>query len=291
MRAKLFFLASALLSSTTFASTTVSTCKGDIRSVVVDDQIVRVEIPMTPFRGINLIFPFDIKDEKALYNISSDRVFDFHKSNNTNLVPLYIKAFETAWFGTSADFTIAYDDFVFSFLITAAPEGHCSNYRISLSQDLLKRMEAQKAARNAAMAGSLGNVTQEYIEDEVTKQLLNRIAAIVKGDHKKIRVHEEGELKTSSDDRVVLYLKNIEKFDTFSIITAEVENKSGTVPLMIKSFMISGQSSAERMHSKFQPKMEPGTKQAITITLLGDLPKTGGTLLMATNHGNVEVEW
>lgn len=291
MKMKWFLLASMLMNPTAYAATTVSACKGDIRSVVVDDQIVRVEIPMTPFRGINLIFPFDIKDEKALYNISSDRVFDFHKSNNTNLVPLYIKAFETAWFGTSADFTIAYDDFVFSFLITAAQEGHCSNYRITLNQDLVKRIEAQKAARNAAMAGSMGNVTQEYIDDEVTQQLLSRIATIVKGDHKKIRVHEESELKISSEDSVTLYLKNIEKFDSFSIITGVIENKSGTVPLLIKSFRVSGLSSLERMHSQFQTKMEPGTKQTVTITLLGDLPKTGGTLVMATNHGNVEVKW
>lgn len=266
-------------------------CVNDVKTITIDSNITRVKIPMTPFLGINLIFPFSVTDDSALYSISSNRVFDFKISNNTNLIPLYFKQFDKNLFGTSADFTLAYEDFIFSFLLTALPEGHCSNYRFEFSDAMAKRMTDKKDKRNENLAGAILNERIDEIDSEVNRRVLENIAGIIKGDRKKFRINEEANILISDHESVVLYIRDIEKYGTYNTISLVVENHTSTSrDLFIKSFNIKGHS-INNMSIDFNPKMEGNSEQPITIALMGELPKTGGSLTMSTNHGMIEVQW
>ena len=107
--------------------------------------LTREIIPMIPWRGVNLIFPFELEADSTHYSISGGDVWSFDSAlKGSNIVPISFKKFDISknW-GTVQDFTISTKGYVFSLALHAVqdPLEHCSNVIFTITEEEKKRLE------------------------------------------------------------------------------------------------------------------------------------------------------
>lgn len=266
-----------------------------LKTVTLNERIIRLEVPMTPFRGLNLIFPFKLHDNLAVYSMSSNIIWNYKQAAGSNIVPVYFARFSDGMWGTSADFLISQDDFIFSLTLVASQTGHCSNYQFVLSGALKEEMEQEKKQLNRVAFDSVYQKKLDEVDQKVSNQVLDVIGNIVSSKKITTRIHEESSLDMDGKkNAIVLYVTKIERHGAFNVLYAEIDNKlPGRKDLQISQVdvVLDGESTPVVGKSDFLKRLLGGESAPILFSTLTELPKTGATLRAITNNGTVEVSW
>lgn len=265
------------------------------RHVEVQD-ITRLVVPMTPFRGVNLIFPFELNEASTSYSLSSDLVWDFREAAGTALVPIYFSNFSDQW-GELADFTVTTGDYIFSITLKADPnlKNHCSNVVFDFSDEQIKKIrEGEKKEYLAALDAQYQEKFAE-LDEQAANKALELVASLSKGNPSDTGVHEYNTLELSNGDEVELYIEEIQGWGEFSIILAEVSNDSQVSPLYIEDVEVgrlkNGQKASLNGHTDIEPKLSMDSVVEMTFTTTENIPETGGYMRLLTDRGVVEVTW
>lgn len=265
-----------------------------LKQITVDEKIVRMQLPMTPFRGLNIILPFKLHDSAAVYSLSSDRIFDYKKAADTNIVSVYFKQFDASLFGTSADLTIAQDGFIFSFTLVALPEGHCSNYQFALSNRLQVELEQEKTAGQEIAFESVYQRKLEELDNSVDEKVLSVIGQVVSSKKKSTNIYEEEKLTLDSGQSLVLLIKKVERYGPYSVIKAQLENRlASRKELTISSVALHFGDATNDIPGKpsYERFIKSGKDTEITFSTLEAVPATGARMIVTTDQGALEVRW
>lgn len=265
------------------------------RHVEVTD-ITRLVVPMTPFRGVNLIFPFELSETSTSYSLSSDLVWDFKEADGTALVPIYFQNFSDQW-GELADFTVTAGDYIFSITLKADPnlQNHCSNVVFDFSDEQIKKIrEGEKKEYLAALDAEYQEKLAS-LDEKAANKALELVASLSKGRSSDTGVHEYNTLELSNGDEVELYIEEIQGWGGFSIVLAEVSNDSQVSPLYIEEVVVgrvnNNQKSPLKGHAEVEPKLSMDSVSELTFTTTENIPETGGYMRLRTDRGTVEVTW
>ena len=175
-------------------------------------KLTRAIIPMIPWRGINLAFPFELEEGTTNYTLSGGDVWAFDKAmKGSNIVTLTFKKFDQNknW-GTVQDFTISTPNYVFSFALHAVkdPSEHCTNIRLTLSDAERKRLLKEKKQNYRE------TLDQEYaaqfaaLDNTAEEKALLMVGSLAQRKPDRTRIKEEGSLRLSNGDELVVYVKN-----------------------------------------------------------------------------------
>ncbi len=193
------------------------------------NEITKTVVRMTPFRGVNLIFPEKLFDSATVYSLSSDKVWSFVRASGTNIVPITFKTMQNV-FGEIQDFTIATEDHIYTVALVAEPDitKHCNNIVFKYSDKEKQRLEDKKkeAARLALARLNVSQKANQGLSSEVgslrlaTKALLSTVS--------ENRIYEEKQLQFE-EGAFVVYVDKLKSFDGIDILIIELENQSSKV--------------------------------------------------------------
>lgn len=270
----------------------VMPCK---RHVEVQD-ITRLVVPMTPFRGVNLIFPFELNEASTSYSLSSDLVWDFKTAGGTALVPIYFNNFSDQW-GELADFTVTTGDYIFSITLKADPnlKNHCSNVVFDFSDEQIKKIREGEKKEYLAALDAQYQEKFAALDERAANKALELVASLSKGSSSDAGIHEYNTLELSNGDEVELYIEEIQGWGEFSIVLAEVNNDSQVSPLYIEDVVV-GRVNNDRKaplkgHAEIESKLPMDSVAELTFTTTENIPETGGYMRLVTDRGVVEVTW
>ena len=296
---KLFFLyVMFLLSSVTVLGAPkqalIKPCK---RSVDVT-ELTRLVVPMIPFRGVNLIFPFDLADTNTTYSISSNNIWSFVPAKGGNIVPVNFKQFKGEW-GEINDLMIEHDGYVFSLALVAVQDlkQHCTNIVFKLSEAERKKMEEKEKKR---YLDALKREYQEKFDDldnQANHLALDMIGELVTANPYEKNIKEEQEITLSNGDILSLYVDKMYGYGRFSVLSIELNNDSDVKPLYVKKVEVfslgSNDSKKSRIRgsAKFGKKMKQGEVQEMSFSTLDNIPSSGAMVVVTTDRGKVEVKW
>lgn len=298
-------IASVLLSA--FASTQVVAGPGDNvlpadvvkpceRHVEVD-KITRITVPMVPFRGVNLIFPFELDNSKTVYSLSSSNTWNYNKADGSNLVAIHFSQFSNQW-GELADFTIKHGEYLFSITLQADPnlKNHCTNIVFDFSEKQLKEMREKKKEEYLAKLKKKYERKMEQLDQEAESRALKLVGALAQTEADYSNIHTYETVELDNGDEIELYVTEMQDWGEFTVVKAEVSNFSGVNPLYLQDLEV-GQledNGGKRQLTgaiDMDQKLSPDGSGEITFTTQGDVPYTGAYATLKTNRGQVEVEW
>lgn len=265
------------------------------RHVEVQD-ITRLVVPMTPFRGVNLIFPFELNEATTSYALSSDLVWDYKKAEGTTLVPIYFSNFNNEW-GELADFTVTTGDYIFSITLKADPnlQNHCSNVVFDFSEEQIKKIREGEKKEYLAALDAEYQEKMDALDEQAANKALALVSSLSRGSSSDSGVHEYNTLELSNGDEVELYIEEIQGWGEFSIVMAEVTNDSQVSPLYIEDITVGrvneGQKTPLTGHAEIEPKLPMDSVVEMTFTTTENIPETGGYMRLVTDRGAVEVTW
>jgi len=258
-------------------------------------KITKAVIPMTPYRGLNLIFPFKLFNESTIYALSSTRIWKFDKANGTNVVPVTFTSFNNSQWGTVHDLTIVSNGFTFTLTLKADIANHCTNIVFDLSEEEQNKIIAKEKKQYLEVLRldhekALGN-----LDKEAKKKSLALLGTLALTQPDSTGVHEEGVLELNNGDEIVGYVDKILTYDGFSVLSVDLENDSDEKPLFIKSVKINtitdGRTKGVNGEPTFKKRLDSGESQLITFSTLEELPKSGAELIIKSNRGELKVKW
>jgi len=294
LRLSMLFLLPSLVVLGAPKQALIKPCK---RSVDVT-ELTRLVVPMTPFRGVNLIFPFELADNSTTYSISSDNVWSFIPAKGGNIVPINFNQFKNEW-GEINDLTIEHKGYVFSIALVAVKDlkQHCTNIVFKLSDAERKKMQEKDKKRY------LDALKREYQQkfDELDNQAnhlaLNMIGELVTANPYEKNIKEEQELALSNGDVLSLYADKVYGFGRFSVLAIELNNDSDVKPLYVKKVEVYSLGANDRKKTrirgsaKFSKKMKQGDVQEMSFSTLDNIPASGAMIIVTTDRGLIEVKW
>lgn len=257
--------------------------------------ITRIVVPMTPFRGVNLIFPYPLHDNKTLVSLSSNLTWKAERAKGGNIIPVNFTAFANNW-GEMNDLTISTGDHVVSVGLVADPNvmNHCTNIVLDLSPEELERI---KNGRKEAYKQELDAEYQERLsklDQEIDNKALALVGSLAQEELDISKVHEANSLVLRNGDEIELYVENIQHYGRFSVVKAEMENDAEKTPVYIKSVkvMMDDDEALEiEGHAEFTDKVKPGGIQEIMFVSLKEIPSSKVRMVAETDKGTVEVKW
>lgn len=266
------------------------------RPVPVDD-ITRLVVPMTPFRGVNLIFPFELDDDATTYSLSSNLVWDFTTAQGRRMVPIHFAKFQDQW-GEVADFTIATGDYIFSITLKADPsiKNHCTNIVFEFTEEQLKAIREGERKEHLARLDAEYEKKLAALDDQASNKALELVGSLAKGQSSSSGIHETNGLVLSNGDEIEIYVEELQGWGKFSVLTAEVTNDSRVNPLYIKKVTIGrlddkGRKTPIAGHAEIPPRLDLDNVVPLTFTTTKNIPKTNAFLELETDRGTVEVKW
>ena len=293
----------ALLLSTTLQAQTVVLDELPEKMILPCEREIMVKkltpaiIPMIPWRGVNLMFPFELDEDVTVYSLSGGDVWTFDKAlKGSNIVTLTFKEFDKNrnW-GTVQDFTIATQGYVFSFALHAVqdPSKHCTNIRLTLSEAEKKRLVEERKQNYRKV------IEQEYAEqfskldDNAEEKALLMMAGLAQSKPERTRIKEEGTLKLPNGDELVVYVANSKTYGTFTTLSFDIENHGAEKPVYIEGLSLKkeGQHREIKGASTLPKKINTDSEAEVTFVTRERLPETGLALLLKTKAGDIEVVW
>ncbi|ERS88335.1 hypothetical protein Q672_10790 [Marinobacter sp. EVN1] len=266
------------------------------RHVQVED-ITRLVVPMVPFRGVNLIFPFELNDSTTSYAISSNLVWDFKEANGSRMVPVYFSSFEGQW-GELTDLTIAAENHIFSITLKADKDirNHCTNIVFDFSEEQLKAIQEGEKKEHLARLDEEFEKRLKQLDDDAAEKALELVGALAKGSPSVSGIHEYNGLTLSNGDEIELYVEEIQGWGEFSVIKAEITNDSEVSPLYIRKVQVGLGGGDQRKqpisgHADMEAKIKEDAEGELTFTTTENVPETGGYMEIETDRGTVEVVW
>lgn len=257
--------------------------------------ITRIVVPMTPFRGVNLIFPYQLHDNKTLISLSSNLTWKVFPAKGGSIIPINFINFANNW-GEMNDLTISTGDHVVSVGLVADPNvmNHCTNVVLDLSPEELERIkngrrEAYKQELDADYQERLSN-----LDHEIDNKALALVGALAQDELEIKKIHEANSLTLRNGDEIELYVENIQYYGRFSVVKAEMENDAEKTPVYIKSvkvIMDDDEALVIEGHAEFTDKVKPGSAQEIIFVSLKEIPTSKVRMVAETDKGTVEVKW
>ena len=180
-----------------------------VREIPIE-KLTTAIIPMMPFRGVNLIFPFELNSEVTNYSLSGSDLWKVEKSlASSNIVTLSFAKFKDDY-STVQDLTISTENFIFSLALHAVnnPMRHCTNIKFTLSEEELKRLEESEKKKYIEALASEHEEKLLDLDNQVNEKALLLVAGLANKTPKKSRIKEEGAIKFSNGDEAVVYVKD-----------------------------------------------------------------------------------
>lgn len=259
--------------------------------------LTRAIIPMIPWRGVNLTFPFELSQESTHYNLSGGDVWDFDKSfKGSNIVPISFKQFDnTKNWGTVQDFTISTKGYVFSLALHAVndPAGHCTNVIFTLSEEEKKRIEQDNKQNYQEILQRDHQERLAKLDDTAEEKALLMVASLAKRDPEKERINEEAEVTFPNGDDAIAYVKGVKVYGNFSTLSFDIENNSEEFPLYIESIDVRQEGSIRVIQGavEFPAKIVADSVAELVFVTRDRLLETNMVLSVMTNQGKIEVVW
>jgi len=267
------------------------------RTVEVEN-LTRIVVPMTPFRGVNLIFPFELADNKTSYSLSSDQPWAYEPAAGSRMVPVYFSQFGDQW-GELADFTIATGQYVFSMTLKADPniENHCTNIVFNFSEEQLREIREGEKKEYLAALDSEYQEKLAKLDEQAEREALKLVGSLARGNPDNTGIHEYEVLELSNGDEIELYVEEIQGWGEFSVVSAEITNDSDLEPLYIEGIEVGalrddgGRTETIEGYTELAKKLKEDSVERVTFTTLENIPYTDGYMKLTTNRGSVEVKW
>jgi hypothetical protein len=266
-----------------------------VRNVQIE-PITKTVIHMTPFRGVNLIFPFQLFDDKTVYSMSSDKMWKFERASGTNTIPIYFNEFKDGYWGNVNDLTIAVEGLTFSLSIVADPDltQHCSNIVFDLSPEMKAKMDAKRKEAYEVALKQKYEEKMKQLDVEAENKALLLVGELANTRPDSERINEEDALKLAHGDELVAYVKKIVTYRKFSNVLFELES-SGRKDIYVQGiefFRLEGESKTPiRGYVDYVAKMKDGAVQSLVFTSLDMVPVTGAMMIVKTDAGEVIVKW
>ncbi|NRB41033.1 MAG: hypothetical protein HRU20_21605 [Pseudomonadales bacterium] len=270
------------------------------RKVVINDRITRIVLPMTPFRGVNLIFPFKMNDDEVVYSISSDSLWETAQAKGTNVIPITFSEFDVSRWNTVHDLSIGYkDEYVFSIALTAKKVGHCTNVVFILSEKEKKRIEEKEKKDYLEKLDREYKKKLEALDLEASKRVLISLGEVVRSSPNKTRINEEQSLEQENGDEFVVYVRDIKRYGKFNTVSfdLELDTAYSDQVVYIRDIKLFNLKDGKRQGRaidgvvKYDKKMKGDTSQELMLSTLDALSDTDLVLVVETDKGDVEVVW
>ncbi len=266
-------------------------CERDIQV----NPLTKAVIHMTPFRGVNLVFPFEVSLSNARFNMSSNRVFKYNPSQSKgNIVHVAFAAFETEKEGEVTDFSISMEDYIFSLRLvpTLDEKKHCSDILFSLNEE--DQMAHQKKEEKAYLALHKKEYAQKLAEldHEADNRVLSIITDILQVKPKKINIKESGLLEISKRDAIEAYVNRIKRYGKYNLLEFIVYNETAE-KLRLKSLTLFDENQKKEIEGivDMNGQIESDSQKEMIFASKNTIPKTGVTMFFKTTQGSFEVNW
>lgn len=254
-------------------------------------KTTKAVISVTPFRGINLIFPFKLDDDETIYSLSSGSLWTYYPAKGSNVVTIIYNKFDHDKWGTVHDLTIVSHGFTFTLALKADIANHCTNVIFSLSEKERKKMIALEKKLYLEVLKKEHDIAIKNINERAEKIALNLVGALANSSPKTTSIHEENILELSNGDEIVGYVDEIIRYGKFNILNIEIENDSDVNVLYIESIDVKNNKLPIHGVSTFIKKMKSGDDQIITFSTLDNIPESGAELWVKTDKGTLKVTW
>lgn len=261
------------------------------------ESITKTVVRMTPFRGINLIFPFNLNDDATVYSLSSTGLWNYKPAGGGSLVPVFYSTRDVK-FNTIQDFTISTKDHVFTIALVADPDGdnHCSNIVFNYSAEQLAEIKAKKDVANGdkfknEYASKLANV-----DSQAEKLALKFVGDVALTDPSKTKIYEEKEFPLANGE-LVIYIDKILKYRRFSMLVGEISNKSVTETIALRDIVVQKRRAGSEIGSAIvgntdnKTQLKPRASTKFVFSTLTPIPKNGAAVIVKTSAGEFTVAW
>ena len=263
-----------------------------VRKVIIDDSgITGTTVLMTPFRSVNLIFPFDLPNDDTMYALSSSSLWSFEKANNSNVVPVNFVNFSRGQWGVVHDFTIASGDQVFSIGLTTSPTDHCSNILFDYSDEHKTRIAQQVIDEQKAAP------PPDDIDELIEERTLTILAQVLASDPQITPINSSARYNIPGAGAVNITVQQRIQYDDYIQLLIEVvydasARRSITIESVnIEHHQLSGATTPVLGLVQYQADMTGGDEQKIVFSTLTALPRTGIALVMETDKGVITLDW
>lgn len=258
-------------------------------------KMTQAVIPILRGRNVNLMFPKEIPlgdGSETTYTLSADDVFSHKRaSEGSNIVPIAIKDWKA---GALRDFTVATRNFTVTLALRADtdPQRHCTNILFTLTDDERKRILAEEKERYQNVLDAQFNDRMRQLDKEVNDKALLMVGGLAAETPDRWRVNEEGALELKNGDEVTAYVRDVQKFGQFYLLSMEVENDSGSVPVYFSELSMKRDKTQPINGAASMPKkLEAGETAEVIFASLDEIPATNGELVLRTDQGDIKVEW
>ena len=258
------------------------------------NQLTRLVVHMTPFRGVNLVFPYDLPKDKTTVTLSSTNTWDVEPPNGSNLLTVYFSSFQDNW-GELQDLTVKTEDHMVSIGLVADQNimNHCTNIVFELSPAEAERLKNKKKEAYVRELDAQFQERMAKLDDEVNNKALSLVGSLSQGDIDTNRIKETESMDLSNGDEIEVYVDRIERYRQFTLLRAEIENYSDVNSIYINSVKLLKGGAREEIsgHVDYQQKLKPGEVKELLFVSLTEIPTSGARMVISTDKGDMEVEW
>lgn len=262
------------------------------------EPLTRAVIHVLPGRGVNLTFPreLDMDASTTSYTMSSEDVLTFEKAiNEANIVPIGFKKFKPDTdIGQVRDFTIATKSHVVSLglSVDVDPSSHCTNVIFTLTEQERKRLEEEEKKHYKMVLDAQFKERQEALDKEVNEKALLLVTGLAEETPDRWRISEENTLETKKGDQVIGYVRDIQKFGNFYLLSFEIENDSSSIPVYVSDISVRLNNGKKLVGAVKNPKrIEPSKTVEVVYASQDEIPSTSAILALETDQGLLEVSW
>ncbi len=262
------------------------------------EPLTRAVIHVLPGRGVNLTFPreLDMDGSTTSYTMSSEDILTFEKAiNEANIVPIGFKKFKPDTdIGQVRDFTIATKSHVVSLglSVDVDPSSHCTNVIFTLTEQERKRLEEEEKKHYKMVLDAQFKERQEALDKEVNEKALLLVAGLAEETPDRWRISEENTLETKKGDQVIGYVRDVQKFGSFYLLSFEIENDSSSIPVYVSDISVRLSNGKKLVGAVKNPKrIEPSKTVEVVYSTQEEIPSTSAILALETDQGLLEVTW
>ncbi|MBV1929930.1 MAG: hypothetical protein KUG81_10525 [Gammaproteobacteria bacterium] len=260
-------------------------------------ELTRAVIPMIPWRGVNLMFPFELSPSATNYTLSGGDVWEFDPAlKESNIVPVNFKAFDPVrnW-GTVQDLTISTKGYVVSIALHAVqdPEAHCTNIQFTLSDEEKQRVEQASKKQYLDVLKRDYQAKLAELEQVAGEKALLLVASLAQDKPKRGRIKEEDSIVLPNGDDAVVYVKESKVYGRFSTISFDIENYARKEPLYIEAVEIIKEGENQPLKGVFDlAKKIPADSQIEGVFVTREVLNESNMMLrVRTDQGTIEVLW
>ena len=227
-------------------------------------RLTSAVVPVLPGRGVNLMFPkvLELSKDNVSVSLSSDDLLQAKPlMEDAAIIPIGFKKVDYQRdVGEVRDMTIALEHFTVTLGLTVDldPTRHCTNIEFTLSEAQRKRVEQEHKERYQAALDAKFAQRMEQLDREVEEKALLMVAGLATDTPEQWRIKEASALELANGDEVELYVRDIQQFGGFYVLSFEVENGSRTQPVYISQSEVKAGTVVIQGAMRLAKKLDPG---------------------------------